>query len=267
MQVLIFSKHLQEYNVAQMGDIVAQMGFEGIDLTVRPGGHILPERVKEELPGAIDILKSKGLSVPMITTNITNIEEGYAKDIYKVAANCGVKFLKLGYWRYEGFGKIKEQIKKVKKQLKSIESLSQDYGICSAIHIHSGDVLSADAFIVYHLLEGFHSEALGAYIDPAHMVIEGGKSGWKIGMDLLSDYICLVAIKDFGWFPKGRKKWEIKWIPLSEGMVPWQEVFTYLKSINYNGYLSFHSEYKNMSIDKLIEQTKQDLAYIQQFIK
>ena len=49
MQVLMFSKHLQEYNVAQMGDIVAQMGFEGIDLTVRPGGHILPERVKEEL--------------------------------------------------------------------------------------------------------------------------------------------------------------------------------------------------------------------------
>lgn len=269
MQVLMFSKMLREYDVNKMSDTAAEMGFDGVDLTVREGGHILPEKVKDDLPRAIDILKSKGLSVPMITTSITNVKEPYVEEIYKTAEICGVKFLKLGYWRYEGFGKIKEQINKAKEELKGIESLSKRYKICSAIHIHSGDFLSANAAIVYLLLKDFNPKVIGAYIDPAHMVIEGGKSGWKMGMDLLSDYICLVAVKDFNWFHKGGKNWDIAWGPFQEGMVPWDEVFTYLKKIDFNGYLSIHSEYnwKDLTIKERLHQTKQDLAYIREFIK
>ncbi|MEM2935798.1 MAG: hypothetical protein QW231_01310, partial [Candidatus Bathyarchaeia archaeon] len=147
MQLLMFSKMLKEagkLSVDEAGDRIAEMGFDGVDLTVRPGGHVLPEEVRGKLPEAVGILESKGLVVPMITTEITDAEEKYAEDIFRTASHCSVKFLKLGYWPYEGFGKLKEQIESVKVRLKGIQDLGKRYGVTAAIHILSGNLLSAN---------------------------------------------------------------------------------------------------------------------------
>ncbi len=37
-QWLMFSKHLQALNFEQLGEAVAAIGFDGVDLTVREGG-------------------------------------------------------------------------------------------------------------------------------------------------------------------------------------------------------------------------------------
>ena len=86
MQLLMFSKMLKNIgglSVEEAGDYIANLGFDGVDLTVRPGGHILPREARSKLPEAIEILNSKGLSVPMITTNITSANEKYAEEIMK----------------------------------------------------------------------------------------------------------------------------------------------------------------------------------------
>ena len=66
----MFSKHFPELNYAELGKTCKDLGFAGIDLTVRPKGHVLPERVAEDLPRAVDALRKAGLEVPMITTLI-----------------------------------------------------------------------------------------------------------------------------------------------------------------------------------------------------
>ncbi len=45
LSINIFSKHLQFLNYKELGEQTALMGFDGVDLTVRPKGHILPESV------------------------------------------------------------------------------------------------------------------------------------------------------------------------------------------------------------------------------
>jgi len=55
-------------------------------------------------------------------------------------------------------------------------------------------------------------------------------------------------------------------VPLSEGLVPWQEVFGYLKKIGFDGPISIHSEYENVDIGTLISQTKKDLDYIRRIL-
>src|SRR5215213_6799677 len=42
--IVMFSKHLAELAWADLGQAVRQAGFDGVDLTVRPGGHVLPAR-------------------------------------------------------------------------------------------------------------------------------------------------------------------------------------------------------------------------------
>lgn len=37
LKICIFSKHLQRLNYNDMASLAAEIGFEGIDLTIRPG--------------------------------------------------------------------------------------------------------------------------------------------------------------------------------------------------------------------------------------
>ncbi|MGA3241771.1 MAG: sugar phosphate isomerase/epimerase, partial [Bryobacteraceae bacterium] len=71
-QLVVFSKHLPDLNYEELGKTAKELGFDGVDLTVRPKGHVPPERAAEDLPRAVDTLRKHGLSVPMITTEITS---------------------------------------------------------------------------------------------------------------------------------------------------------------------------------------------------
>jgi hypothetical protein len=68
VQTCYFSKHLQWLGWEQMAETAAELGFDGIDLTVREGGHVLPERVKEDLPKVAAIVRKAGLDIPMRKT-------------------------------------------------------------------------------------------------------------------------------------------------------------------------------------------------------
>jgi len=276
MQLVMFSKMLQEFSVAKAGEIIADLGFEGVDLTVRPGGHVRPENVTADLPPAVATLRDMGLSVPMITTAIVAAEEPQAEEIFRAAAECDIPQLKLGYWHYEGFGRLKAQLDAVRATLHGLQALAQKYGVQANIHLHSGNFLSANPAVVWRLLEGFDPQALGAYVDPGHMAVEGGYAGWKQGLDLLADRISLVAVKDFGWFREedeaGRVRWQHKLMPLREGIVPWPEVFRCLGQIGFDGTVSLHSEYKgrhawrDLTTAELIAQTREDLQYLREVL-
>ncbi len=95
-QICLFSKHLQYLDFQEMSEIIARTGFDGIDLTVRPGGHIEPETVEIDLPKVIKAAQSSGLTIPMMTTNIADPDDAISKKVLEVAANNGVKYYRMG---------------------------------------------------------------------------------------------------------------------------------------------------------------------------
>ena len=60
LKVAIFSKHLQFVQGAELAKAAADLGFDGVDITVRKGGHILPENVKQTLPPLVATLGNRG---------------------------------------------------------------------------------------------------------------------------------------------------------------------------------------------------------------
>ena len=48
LTISLFSKHLQFLDYNEVASAVAEMGFDGLDLTVRPKGHVLPKRVTDD---------------------------------------------------------------------------------------------------------------------------------------------------------------------------------------------------------------------------
>src|SRR5258708_38675535 len=89
-KICIFSKHLQWLNVSDAARLAADIGFDGIDLTVRKGGHIDPSRAAEELPRAVETIRKAGLEVPMVTTDIVIAQSEHAREILRTIASLGI---------------------------------------------------------------------------------------------------------------------------------------------------------------------------------
>lgn len=272
MELVMFSKMLQEFSVAEAGDVIKDIGLDGLDLTVRPGGHVLPENVETDLPRAVETLRGKGLSVPMITTGLESAEDPAAEATFRTAAACGIPALKLGYWQVREFGTMRAKIAEAKQALVGINALAEKHGVSANIHSHSGDFLSAFAPVVWMLIEPYDPRCIGAYPDLAHIGLEGGRAGWKQALDILGDRINIVGVKNSGLFPTqdeaGNTRWQGRVVPVWEGLTPFPEAFGYLKQLGFDGPCTFHSEYKggfsfrDLSTDELIEQTRKDVEYV-----
>jgi L-ribulose-5-phosphate 3-epimerase len=271
MPFVMFSKMLQFTDVSGTGDIIKDLGFDGVDLTCREAGHVLPENAARELGPAIDTLRAKGLSVPMLTTGILAADEPHTEAIFAAAAEAGVPALKLGYYRYIEFGTFRAQLDDARRKLEGLAKLAAKYKVSANLHSHSNTFLTAEAGTVYLLVKDFDRAQIGAYVDPGHMYVEGGLIGWQMGLDLLSPWINLVAAKSMGWERVETDQgvqWRTRMFPIHEGLVQWRKVFECLKAIDYQGPVSLHSEYqgghswKDLSNEELVEQTRRDLQYM-----
>src|SRR2546423_7600334 len=84
--VCFFSKHLPALSWSELGRSLHEIGFQGVDLTVRRAGHVLPERAVQDLPRAVEAIRAHGLEVPMITTELTSASDPTARPIISTAA-------------------------------------------------------------------------------------------------------------------------------------------------------------------------------------
>jgi len=257
-QWLMFSKHLQELNFEQLGEAVAELGFDGVDLTVRPNGHIEPDQATQKLPHAVATLQRFRLSVPMITTHFTDPNEPFVKEVFTVAADCGVQFIKLGYWRYSTFGTLRALMDEVRRSLDGFAQLAERYGICVAVHTHSGAYLTASPFVLAELLRPFDAQRVAAYADSGHLAVEGGLMGWQQGLEWLGEKVRVVGCKDFAWVNE-QGSWRVKVVPVGDGIVQWRAFFRCLHQMGFDGLISVHSEYAGWNAQQVIAQTRDDL--------
>jgi len=277
MKLMMFSKHLQDLEVPDAAEVIKSLGFEGVDLTVRGGGHVSPDRVRLDLPKAVQTIRDLGLEVPLITTNLSAADEPNSDAIFETAGELGIPNVKLGYSYYREFGTFNDLLRQFNHALDDIEALAERTGVRANLHNHSGHFMTAMAPIVHQLLKDRNPDALGFYIDPCHLVVEGGLGDWLMSLDLCAEQISLVAIKDFVWNTENnhdnKPEASMVWTPLSQGLVNWPKVFQCLHEIGYDGWLSVHMEYwttpfyQMMSLDEKLAVTSEDMTYLRGVMK
>lgn len=271
MKLMMFVKHVQSLPIETAAMRMRELGFEGMDLTVRPSGVVKPDGVREELPKVVRAIRSHGLQVPLITTDVLRADD-VALATFETAASLDIREIKLGYHKYAAFGTFRQTLDQMRRDLDGIEALANGLNLRANLHIHSGDHMTAQAAIVWDLIRDRDPRAIGAYVDPGHMFTEGGRDGWRQGLDLLGDRIALVAVKDVAWepmpdSPKDKPRWRVRVVPLRKGIVDWPQVFTCLSELKFDGWISIHSEYANMSAEEVLIQTQDDLRYLRQTVR
>src|SRR6476660_4034774 len=124
--IAVFSKHLQWLPFADVGPVIAESGFRAVDLTVRPDGHILPERVEEDLPRAVETLRRSGLTVPLITTAITDADDPLTRRVLTAAKKAGVTHYRMGYWNFPANVEPLQALREMKPRVAALAALNRE---------------------------------------------------------------------------------------------------------------------------------------------
>ena len=237
----LFSKHLPDLDWTDLGRAVKDAGFDGVDLTVRAKGHVLPERAGTDLPKAIDAIRSQGSTVPMITTELTSASDPLAKPLLQAAAKSGVRYFKTGYWHYTASPDVRAQIAAVGSALEGLTALGRECGIELGFHNHAG-YIGAALWEIAPAMDRLDPKWAGYYFDPRHAVAEGGGGSFKAATHLVAPRMKMMALKDFFW-EKTAQGWEIQNCPMGEGAVDWAWIGRAVNQAGFAGPISLHLEY------------------------
>jgi sugar phosphate isomerase/epimerase len=271
-RMCLFTDHLDDfgYSYAEVAEMLAPLKIAGPDLTVRAGGVVPPERVADELPKAAAAFKDRGMSIPMISTNLTTARDPNARPTLTTMQKLGIRYFKLGYYHYGDLAGWEADLTAARKDLAGLLELGREFGVHAGFHNHAGAIGGA-LWDSWELLQPLDRAAVGFYFDPSHASVEGAKETWKLNLQRLSPRLSMVAIKDYLW-EKTSKGWQTRWCPLGEGMVDWPEVFRRLVRFPFPGPLSVHIEYdpggstRVERIENSLAAAQRDLAFVRKHL-
>lgn len=241
IEVNIFSKHLQFLDYNEMAAAAAEIGFDGLDLTVRPKGHVLPERVSHDLPDAVVAMKKYGLKAKMMTTNIWDINEATQRKVLEAASKEGFSHYRTGWLTYPEDISIEGSQSIFAEQAVKLGEVNKNLGLIGCYQNHAGNHVGAPIWDLPAILSKADNNYLGCQYDIRHAVVEGGYS-WELDLRRIEPFIKSIVIKDFKWGYK-EGKWQPINTPLGEGMVDFNRYFSLLKKYKINVPISLHLEY------------------------
>lgn len=269
-KVFVFSKPLQFLDYEEMSAVVKDIGFDGVDLTVRPKGHVLPENVAVDLPKATKAMRNAGLLTQMISTKVINANSQIDQKVLEVASELGYSLYRTGWLKYPKDIPVQETLLSYQKQFQELAALNTKLSITGGYQNHAGNYFGAPVWDLKQAMSGILPNSLGVQYDIMHATVEGAQS-WQLGLEYIKAHLNSLVVKDFKWvLEKG--KWKRKYTPMGEGMVDFEGYFKFLKKHQIHLPISLHVEYdlggaekgRIPTIDKeiIFKTLKKDLLFL-----
>jgi sugar phosphate isomerase/epimerase len=264
LPIVVFSKIYQELklNFEEAAALTADAGLDGVDCPVRPGGEIQPERVEEDLPRYIEVLKNRKLSLPLLTTAITSPATPHAERVLRAAKKLGIKYYRLGAFSQKE-GTFERRVTEIKAMFKDLAALNKQVGITGLFQNHTGSI-GADLAESRQLLDGLDPEALGLAFDLGHAIIAHGDA-WREHFEALKRHLKVAYVKDVV-HGKG-------WVPFGQGQFAQTGYFRMLRRMGYDAPFSLHIEFdwsdkgENKTRGALLKALKQSTGALRGWLK
>ena len=152
--------------------------------------------------------------------------------------------------------------------LDGFQELSAKHGVQTMVHNHSGTCMGLNASSSMHLLKGFDPQHVGSFADAGHLSICGEPIA--MALNIVAEYLSAIAFKDLFREPRkqnGRTTWQTGMARISRGFVDWPLTLKTLKSMNFTGPISMHSEYGGEPVESVIDLTRIDMRYIRRVLE
>jgi sugar phosphate isomerase/epimerase len=262
--IIGFSKPFQNLGPEETADVVAEIGWNGIECPVRAKGQIEPARVEEDLPKMVEALRRRNLELSVLTTDVEDAVNPLSLKVLRTASRLGLKRYRLKSLNYRLDKPLPPQLDEFRAKLRDLAQLNRELGLHGGLQNHSGNrMIGAPVWDIWYLVKDFDPQHLGVCFDIGHATLEGGLS-WPIHAKLMEPYYTAVYVKDFYW-KKVQQNWRAQWCPLGEGMVH-RAFFDTLKKSPYAGPIAQHHEYELGDRKQMVAAMQKDLRVLKAWL-
>ena len=262
-----FTKMIQDLSFEETARVAVEIGWDGIEVALRAGGHVLPERVDDDLPKLVAALRARGQEILALATDIRGADP-LSEKVLRAAARAGIRFYRLGPSRYREGVSIPKQLDEIRAQLKDLAALNAQLGVTGLMQNHSGNGYVGSAIWDLHLLtEAFDPRHLGVHFDIGHATVEGGLS-WPTNFALVKDHVGAVIVKDFTWKLTPGQGGTPVWCPIGRGLIN-PKFFPLLRASGFRGPLMMEYEYpfESPSVEARVRAFTADNAQLRAWLK
>jgi len=248
MKLAIFTVMLPDMTPEKAAQEIKAAGYDGVEWRVTN----VPDDVKDDAPSfwgnnlctlspteedakrARQISEEAGLETPTIGTYIRMNDIEGVKAAIKFAQVLGCKQFRVGFGNFTG--NYTEQFEAAKSFLAEAIDLAKGAQLKPLVEIHHRTIVPS-ASLMYRLVSNFSPSEVGVIHDAGNMVHEGFED-YRMGLELLGDYLAEVHIKNASYEPKKAGVWQSGWSPLRNGVVDFNALFGALKASGYDGWLA-----------------------------
>jgi sugar phosphate isomerase/epimerase len=263
----LFSKHFIGLPYDRLAETIAGLGITGIEAPIRPGGHVEPAKIEDELPKLVEALKKCGVRITMLTSGINSVSEATRTEVVlRTAKSLGIPRYRMNWYTYDNKRPIWPQVDEIRPKLKDLVALSKEIGILPCYQNHSGAKLAgAGIWDIAFLMREYKADEFAWAFDIMHATIEGSMS-WPTEVALVQDHIGMAFFKNFVWDGKGHKP-----APLGEGVVG-KSYVDQLKDGGFTGPVCLHIEHVKGKIndegylEAAIAATRKDLETLRSWL-
>lgn len=233
---------------------IAALGFDGVELPVRPGYPVTPENVTSELPNAVKILGDAGLVIGSIAGPTDE------KTMAACAAN-GIPVIRICVGMEEGERYLLGEAR-LQREYDDLAPLLAKHGVTLGIQNHVGARSVCNAMCLRHLVEKYDPKQVGIVWDAGHNGLEGEQP--EMAIDIVWSHLCMVNLKSAFWRRKNGPEadvahWEAYWTTGRQGRANWPNVAAELRRREYSGMICLTAEYtEEPLVDRLVAE---DIAF------
>ena len=265
----VYSGCLAKIPYTQLSEIVGQMGYDGVDLTVMQGGHVDPSRYMVDLDRAFQTFQDAGIELPMVTTDFISPSAPYAYAILYVSGELGARFCRLGTWPplpvAQPTGQnaavtqfVQMRAMMMRNDLTQFSVTGLRCNITPLLANHAGSFPGRSIPETEAMLAGVAPKAFGYCFDPVQAVIEGrAANAWEAALQAALPRLAAIALSDVA-LEKDGDAVKPRSCPLGEGVIDWKKFFSALATARFHGPVSMHMDYETRNE---VNSMRKDLAF------
>lgn len=257
----VFAKPWAGRAAPELAPLIRSMGFEAVELPVRPGAVVTPERVAEDLPAYRRVLAEAGVRV--VSVAVSNTADAFTAELFAGCRDAQVSLVRI---MPTVLGPYRDEIARWRETLTAAAPLAERYGVTIGLQPHHGDFVHT-ALAMREVLDGL-SAAIGLIWDAGHEGLAGEDPA--LSLDTVWDRLVMVNLKNAIREPVEisdelgtRGGFRHVWVDGPDGYADWTEILDHLVRRGWDGPITIAAEYSGDQTT-VHQRAAADLVFAQQ---